>query len=216
MTADIEDERTRTCFRRLWKLLSAPPTELWRHHRAGATGAQRQREALELLASVLWHLDSATSLAKLPTETMENYYEQLCAGTNALTPWKAWVDKLTRVTAESRSGELVITYSFNDAPDERRVYAIQNTLIADAAMRLDSAREVLRPICNSSSSVFMSRRQLEGRLPETPRLTKVIDATAIVVAFRDSYLPLRSRPQGNTTSQIFGPRSEVGIVYPTS
>jgi len=46
----------KACFARLWKLLSVPKPELWREYRAAAQGPKRQREALELLASVVWHL----------------------------------------------------------------------------------------------------------------------------------------------------------------
>src|SRR5262245_33854969 len=81
------------CFERLWRLLSAPEPGLWRQYRAAVEGPERQREALELLASVVWHLELATSLAPWPTQKMEQFYSQLLsAQTDALTPWKIWVD----------------------------------------------------------------------------------------------------------------------------
>jgi hypothetical protein len=43
----------KACFARLWKLLSVPKPELWREYRAATQGPERQREALELLASVV-------------------------------------------------------------------------------------------------------------------------------------------------------------------
>jgi hypothetical protein len=66
------------------------------------------------------------------------------------------------------------------------VYAVQNTLIADAAMRLDSIREVLLPISNEDSLVLMGRSDLERRLQKTAE--RIVKDTAIIVAFRDSYL----------------------------
>jgi len=56
----------KACFARLWKLLSVPKPELWREYRAATQGPERQREALELLASVVWHLELAHSLAPWP------------------------------------------------------------------------------------------------------------------------------------------------------
>src|ERR1700757_1213196 len=82
---------TKACFARLWRLLSAPGPELWRQYRAAVEGPERQREALELLASVVWHLELASSLASWPTQKMEQFYSQLlCDQTDALTPWKIW------------------------------------------------------------------------------------------------------------------------------
>src|SRR5260370_10941680 len=66
-------------------------------------------------------------------------------------------------------------------------YAVQNTLIADAAMRLDSTREVLRTISNQNSLVLMKRNKLQDRLQNSP-VPRIVTATAIVVAFRDAYL----------------------------
>jgi hypothetical protein len=67
------------------------------------------------------------------------------------------------------------------------VYAVQNTLIADAAMRLDSIREVLLPISNENSLVLMGRSDLERRL-QNRTAERIVKDTAIIVAFRDSYL----------------------------
>jgi hypothetical protein len=67
----------KACFPRLWKLLSVPKPELWREYRAAAQGPKRQREALELLASVVWHLELAHSLAPWPTQKMEEFYSEL-------------------------------------------------------------------------------------------------------------------------------------------
>src|SRR5260370_30015600 len=54
-------------------------------------------------------------------------------------------------------------------------------------MRLDSIREVLRPISNENSSVLMERRNLQQQL-QNPTVPRIVNDTAIVVAFRDSYL----------------------------
>jgi hypothetical protein len=60
-------------------------------------------------------------------------------------------------------------------------------LIADAAMRLASIREVLRPISNKYSLVLMERLGLQDRL-QNRTAGRIVKDTAIVVAFRDSYL----------------------------
>ena len=79
-----------------------------------------------------------------------------------------------------------MNYSLRESADVA-AYAVQNTLIADAAMRLDSTREVLRTISNKPSLVLLDRRDLESRL-QSSYVPRIVTATAIVVAFRDAYL----------------------------
>jgi hypothetical protein len=175
------------CFARLWKLLSAPEPKLWREYRAAARGPKRQREALELLASVVWHLEMAHSLAPWPTQKMEEFYSDLlCKQPDALTPWKIWVEHYNKVKVTLTTAQILIDYSLRERANVG-VYAVQNTLIADAAMRLDSIREVLRPISNKNSLVLLKRPGLQDRLISRP-VPRIVNATAIVVAFRDSYL----------------------------
>ena len=88
----------KACFARLWKLLSVPKSELWREYRAAAQGPERKREALELLASVVWHLELAHRLEPWPKKTMEEFYSELLREqADALTPWKVWVDHYNKV-----------------------------------------------------------------------------------------------------------------------
>jgi hypothetical protein len=177
----------KACFARYWKLLRAPEPEIWREYRAAAEGPKRQREALELLASVVWHLELADSLAPWPKQTMQDFYSKLLdTQTDALPPWKIWVDHYDKVKVTPSAAQILIDYSLREGADVA-VYAIQNTLIADAAMRLDSIREVLRPISNENSSVLMERRNLQQEL-QNSTVPRIVNDTAIVVAFRDSYL----------------------------
>jgi hypothetical protein len=177
----------KACFTRFWKLLSAPGPEIWREYRAAAQGPERQREALELLASVVWHLELSASLAPWPIEKMEEYYSQLLSRqTDALTPWKTWVDHYDEVKVTSSPTRILMNYSLRGRADIA-AYAVQNTLIADAAMRLDSTRQVLRTISNKTSLVLLERRDLESRL-QSSHVPRIVTATAIVVAFRDAYL----------------------------
>ena len=177
----------KACFARFWKLLRAPEADIWRQHRAAAQGPERQREALELLASVVWHLELAHSLAPWPKQKMEEFYsELLCRQPDALTPWKIWVDHYNEAKVTRSAARILIDYSLHERADVG-VYAVQNTLIADAAMRLDSIREVLLPISNKNSLVLMGRSDLERRL-QNRTAERIVKDTAIVVAFRDSYL----------------------------
>ena len=177
----------KACFARFWKLLRAPEADIWRQHRAAAQGPERQREALELLASVVWHLELAHSLAPWPTQKMEEFYsELLCRQPDALTPWKIWVDHYNEAKVTRSAARILIDYSLHERADVG-VYAVQNTLIADAAMRLDSIREVLLPISNKNSLVLMGRSNLERRL-QNRTAERIVKDTAIIVAFRDSYL----------------------------
>src|SRR5262245_42843186 len=100
-TAALQLSSTTTpdaCFTRFWKLLSKPKPEIWRQHRAAAKGPERQREALELLASVVWHLELAHSLAPWPKQKMQEFYTGLLGKqADALPPWKVWVDHYDKV-----------------------------------------------------------------------------------------------------------------------
>jgi hypothetical protein len=177
----------KACFARFWKLLRASEADIWRQHRAAAHGPERQREALELLASVVWHLELAHSLAPWPKQKMEEFYSELLRDeADALTPWKIWVDHYHEVKVTPTAAQILIDYSLRERADVA-VYAVQNTLIADAAMRLDSIREVLLPISNENSLVLLGRSDLERRL-QNRTAERIVKDTAIIVAFRDSYL----------------------------
>jgi hypothetical protein len=139
------------------------------------------------MASVIWHLELARSLAPWPTQKMEEFYSELLRNqADALTPWKIWVDHYNEVRKTLTAVQILIDYSLRERADVG-VYAVQNTLIADAAMRLDSTREVLRTISNQNSLVLLKRPGLERRL-QRPPVPRIVNATAIIVAFRDSYL----------------------------
>jgi hypothetical protein len=175
------------CFARFWSLLRAPELKIWQQHRADVQGPGRRREALELLASVVWHLELAHSLAPWPRQKMDDFYsELLCRQPDALTPWKIWVDHYNEAKVTRTAAQILIDYSLRQGADVG-VYAVQNTLIADAAMRLDSIRAVLRPISNENSSALMGRSALECRL-QNRTAEGIVKDTAIVVAFRDAYL----------------------------
>ena len=176
------------CFAQFWSLLRAPKLEIWHQYQAGAEGPERQqREALELLASVVWHLELAHRLEPWPKQTMEEFRSELLRKqADALTPWKTWVDHYNEVKVRRTAAQILIDYSLRQGADVG-VYAVQNTLIADAAMRLDSIREVLRPISNENSPVLMERCDLQKQL-QNSTVPRIVNATAIVVAFRDSYL----------------------------
>jgi hypothetical protein len=147
----------KACFVQYWKLLRTPKPELWREYRAAAEGPERQREALELLASVVWHLELADSLAPWPTQTMQDFYSVLLdTQTDALPPWKIWVDHYDKVKVTPSAAQILIDYSLRERADVA-TYAVQNTLIADTAMRLDSIRAVLRTISNQNSLVLSKR-----------------------------------------------------------
>src|SRR5215831_14942262 len=118
---------------------------------------------------------------------MEEFYsELLCRQPDALRPWKIWVDHYNEAKVTRSAARILIDYSLHERADVG-VYAVQNTLIADAAMRLDSIREVLLPISNENSLVLMARSDL-GRRLQNLTAERVVKDTAIIVAFRDSYL----------------------------
>src|SRR5216684_142359 len=102
---------TNRCFAKLWGRLSRPSIDVWRSHRAGTKGTERQREALELLASILWHLETAASIAELPRQTMDAYYEELVKAPDALTPWRRWIEQQTGVRSEAYNDQLLINYT---------------------------------------------------------------------------------------------------------
>jgi hypothetical protein len=118
---------------------------------------------------------------------MQDFYSKLLdTQTDALTPWKIWVDHYDKVKVTRSAAQILIDYSLRERADVA-TYAVQNTLIADAAMRLDSIRAVLRTISNQNSLVLIKRSELDRQL-KSPPVPGIVTDTAIVVAFRDSYL----------------------------
>jgi hypothetical protein len=100
------------CFAQFWKLLRAPKPEIWREYRAAIQGRERQREALELLASVVWHLELAHSLALWPKQKMQDFYSKLLdTQLDALTPWKIWVDHYNKVKVTPSAVQILIDSS---------------------------------------------------------------------------------------------------------
>lgn len=189
-TASKKTIAGRACFTRLWKLLSFPNTDVWQQHTSSTTGVKRLRNALELLASILWRLELAASLAELaefPDQTMEDWRRQIIDERGLPLPWKLWSLERTGIVATVNENNLLIDFGFKGPPDSLLLRVLQNTLITDAVLRLAATREVLRAVGNYNSSLFFRNRRLQEEL-SNPSRSKIIRAVAIIVAMRDRYM----------------------------
>src|SRR6266446_5804770 len=76
------------CFPRLWRLLSFPKSDVWFQNTSSAEGVSRLRNAVELLAPVLWHLELVSSLGELSDEITEAHRREMCESRGLPLPWK--------------------------------------------------------------------------------------------------------------------------------
>lgn len=171
---------------RHWALLAAVDRDLWRHYESKVDCENRRREALELLASVTWHLELAFKLGDLPDSTMIAYRESSLSK-DKLLPWGRWVEQRVALVATPAFSTLRLDYSFSGTLDPRSIYVVQATLIGDAVMRLVGIADILRGcVRDMSSGIFSSTRSawqdVESRLADQ----KVLPI-GLVVAFRDCY-----------------------------
>jgi hypothetical protein len=174
-------------FTGLWQKLHTPPlTKAW--------GSVRGREVLELLCSALWHFELAADLGGgFSTEDMP----KLFSGTH--TPWEEWLTNKPQLLMQSVGCQLSIQYTFPVFPDARVNSLIQTMMLADGALRLAGARDILREELKRKSlpsaklpAVLMDCQSMltqtgDFRSPPS-RKERVRKRVLLVIAFRDSLM----------------------------
>jgi len=151
----------------------------------------RKRAALELLAGALWHLELASELGDFPKEKMSKFFEAK-GGSKNPQPWEAWLEKSKGLSVEFPKDELLLRYRFSGPLDSAVSFLIQSMLIADAALRIDGAREILSlefpnyPVsaCRSKICTWIDSKTLTFK----GSLIQIQKHVIMVTAFRDAYM----------------------------
>lgn len=170
----------------LWALTKQCDPELWRQISSGTSAPERLREGLEILASVVWHLELAFSLGPMPNAKAVEYRKTVIDN-GELLPWGQWVMQREGLKTDVASNHLPIDYSFACVPGNSALLAIQATLIGDAAMRLGGIVDILKSVAaKPNAEVFTTGEALNDLLPKisNPDTLHVV----LVVAFRDAYM----------------------------
>jgi hypothetical protein len=181
---------------RHWALLAAVDRRLWRHYESKVDCENRRREALELLASVTWHLELAFKLGDLPDSTMIAYRESSLSK-DKLLPWGRWVEQRVGLVVSPASTALRLDYSFSSSPDPRSIYVLQATLIGDAVMRLVGIADILRGCVRDMSSEIFCNTRLAWKDVESRLADQKVLPIGLVVAFRDCYAHAERSPSAN-------------------
>ena len=179
-------------FTALWQYLPNVGSELWSYNSKVAERIIRQRSALELLAGALWHLELASELGEFPKENMRTFFKGKGGNTNP-QPWEVWLEQSKGLSGEFLKDELLARYRFSSSSDPSVSFLLQSMLIADAALRIDGARDLLRRNKNPDHFLFAKLEDIEGWLGKasagSQRLVEKIKMNlTILVTFRDSYM----------------------------
>jgi hypothetical protein len=194
MSSSVETERPKLPdFEALWSSIPDQESAVWMEHFPGVKGPRRKREVLELLCSVLWHLELASALGEFPRRTMLNYREQYVEGAQTI-PWASWARCRKGTQASLQNDILAILLLFSHEPDNSFRYLLQSTLTADAALRLDATRKACKVVAHDPKSpLFANGLQISGWIDKStlgflPSTSPLQQQVTLIVAFRDSYM----------------------------
>jgi hypothetical protein len=188
----------RDVFSRLWKLIEFPNSSVWKEHGSSTEGLRRFRNALELLASVLWHLELASSFGDISDEVSEAHRHEITQLRGLPLPWKLWQSSRSGVTSFVDTDRLRVEFIF-ERPFERLLLQrpLQSTLIADAAMRLAGTMDVLASTFGEISPMFWKRKRWKSELNSAQPMSRFASAVLLITALRDRYM------HGEMTKQDF-------------
>lgn len=173
-------------FSHLWNKLPLPSAGVWKRTPG--------REFLELLCGALWHLELAAEIGGgFPTENMQKLHG------GASIPWADWLNHKPTPSVESVGCQLVISYTFHVGPNARLNSLVQTLTLANGALRLAGARDVLQHHLRSRRlslpAVLEDHRSIlhsSGNFLAPSSLSKhkerILKRVLIVVAFRDSIM----------------------------
>jgi hypothetical protein len=174
-------------FLHLWAKLPRPSAGVWKRTPG--------REVLELLCGALWHLELAAEIGGgFPIDNMQTLH----GGANV--PWEDWLNQQPVPSIRSEEHQLTIHYTFRSPLNARLQSLVQTTLLANGALRIAGARDVLRYHLrrrglSTLPAVLEDYRSIldsSGNFLTSPPLSRykeqILKRVLIVVAFRDSIM----------------------------
>src|SRR5437867_12106227 len=165
----------------LWQDLPGLDDKVWQHISPGRDKHITKREAYELLAAALWHLELAHALGPISGEPLTT---PMALGSG----FSEWARVCPSLTVERDHKELVFRYQFLKEPALAVYKLIQNMLVADAGLRIYGAREVLRSTVPKTGVLAPVKSLVEHTGLFKPNISTLQQQTILLIAFRDSYM----------------------------
>lgn len=181
---------------KLWTYAPQPGHRVWKAGIRSQTKRSRRRNAWELMCGALWHLELAVSLGVVPSTTIEQSRSQQIQKYGGI-PWEQLLKCRQKPSAVVIGDTLRISCGLPSSASPCLVYLLQSMLVADAAIRLDGARDILlrtwrrkhRPLVLCDRKTIESDAHWLGndasRFSALPWHRRHI---ITIVAFRDWYL----------------------------
>ena len=177
-------------FTKLWQSLPLEGYSGWTK-----TDWDNRREILHLLCGALWHLELASRMQN--GDFSEDNIEVLLAPGHArLAPWEHWTSRFPvppEVTVHTEEHTLTMRYTFCTSLPPHVTVLLQTLLLADGALRLAGAYELLptlkRPRLGEDN--FGDILQNDGsfkRVDFSNPLKHLRMCLLLVIAFRDSFM----------------------------
>jgi hypothetical protein len=139
---------------------------------------ERKREVLELFCGALWYIQKAYELGNISTKQLKSLISERVGGK---TPWQLWVE-----TGDWFQPNNV---NFN--------WTIQSMFIADAILRLEAIRDVMRRKCKvkiadlENTILPKSRKVIEGWFAKVDfpgKKPNILGQLTVMAAFRDTVM----------------------------
>jgi hypothetical protein len=182
-------------FTQLWERL--PPEEYrgWSKTESDWGHEDKRREILHLLCGSLWHLELASQI------TNGDFAEanmEVCLGSehDRLAPWTPWASRSPavrpEVTVQAEERTLTIRYLFSPSIPSSSPVHFQTLLLADAALRLAGAYDLLPTSKRNrlGNDKFQPLLKDDGSFKQ-PYNLKISDAKLcllFVIVLRDSFM----------------------------
>jgi hypothetical protein len=175
-----------------WSVLRSIDPSHWRECHSGIDAESLRRELLELLASVLWHLELALSFGPIDHEKIDVSRQGLLARENVVA-WKTLVDSRDPIVTRSRAIDhhLDTVQTFNPSY-ESSIWVLQATLVGDATIRLGAVRVIMQAlISNRDAFCNLENHKLvqawEAARNRGYQFDGPNENLVVIVLFRDQY-----------------------------
>jgi len=180
-------------FTKLWQRL--PPAE---YNGWIKTDWDNRREILHLLCGALWHLELASHIKK-GDFSEENMSVVLNPENSQLAPWEHWTSHFPvppKVSVQPEGQMLTMSYTFNTPLPPHMPVLFQTLLLADGALRLAGAYELVPTsmLTSLGDDSFRDILKDDGALKDGLDISNPRVCLLLVIAFRDSFMHGENSP----------------------
>jgi hypothetical protein len=182
-------------FTKLWQCLPLEEYSGWIK-----TDWDNRREILHLLCGALWHLELASHM-KSGDFSEDNIAVLLNPGHSRLAPWEHWTSRFPvppEVTVQTEERALTMRYTFCTSLPPHLPVLLQTLLLADGALRLAGAYELLPTSKLTRLGDDVSFKDIlkdDGSFKNSLGLYDPRVCLLLVIAFRDSFMHGENPPE---------------------